>query len=107
MGLRIADALRRAGGAAYLLEEGGGRAGFPASIQPELRLQNQDAGPLGTGRRKRATLYAPCDAVTRRLKPGSRIAGNGAVYRVLQIETLRLAGRELYLWAALEWEEDE
>ena len=106
LGLRVHQALRRIGGTAYLLGEDGKRDGFTASIQPASRLQNHDSGPLGTGRRKRATLYSSCNTVTRQIKTGSRIMGNNSVYRVLQTETIFLAGRELYLWAALEWEEE-
>jgi len=103
MGLRIRNALRRVGCTVFLLE-GGGKIPFTASIQPAIRLQSHDAGPMGIGRRKRAVLYAACNEVTKRMAEGSRVRGTGAVYRVLQTETLYLAGREMYIWAALEKE---
>ena len=77
---------------------------FMASIQPvrERSLQPQRDGPWGVDRRRRAAMFAPWCEATGRLRPESRLRWQGQDFRVLQVETPRLFGRPLYVWAMVE-----
>jgi len=98
---RIRSAITRIGSTATLAEDKA-RTPFTASIQPVRSLQSKQSGSWGTGRRRRAALYAPWCETASRIQAGSRIIRQGQTYRVLQAETLEMAGQSLYVWAMLE-----
>jgi len=98
---RIRSAITRIGSTATLAEDKT-RTPFAASIQPVRIIQGEQSGSWGTGRRRRAALYAPWCEATSRIQAGSRVIRQGQPYRVLQAETLEMAGQPLYVWAMLE-----
>ena len=100
---RILHALTRVGAPARLMGEEEG-ATFTASIQPVRGRQTERTGPWGIDRPGKAALYAPWDSVTARIQAGSRLCWQGRLYRVLQAQTLELAGEPLYVWGMLETE---
>lgn len=104
---RVLAALRRVGSAAQLREEDGSLTPFTASIQPQRAHRGEEAGPLGVGTGRRATLYAPAGSAADRLVPGRVLIQNGVCYRVLAAETLSVGGEPLYRWGILEPQEEE
>ena len=100
---RIMRAISRVG-APCLLAQGDERIPFTASVQPvrDRHLQSLRDGSWGVGRRRRAAMFAPWCDVAARIEVERRIIWQGQRYRVLQAETLELAGEPLYVWAMLE-----
>ena len=101
--LRVMRAIGRVGAPASVL----GRAEqgtFMASIQPvrERGLRPQREGPWGVDNRRRAAMFAPWCEGSAMLRVQDRLQWQGQVYRVLQVETPRLFGWPLYLWAMVE-----
>ena len=99
--LRVMRAIGQVGAPAELPGQPGT---FMASIQPvrDRSLQPQRDGPWGVDRRRRAALFAPWCEAAAKLRPESRLRWQGQTYRVLQVETPRLFGRPLYVWAMVE-----
>ena len=102
---RIARAIGRVGATAVLIE-GAEETPFAASVQPIRRTDMRGAltGSWGVdrARRRRAILYAPWGEVASRLDVNSSIIWRGEQFRTVQVETLTLEGRPLYIWAILE-----
>jgi len=100
---RIAHAISRVGAPALITGDGDGGE-FTASIHPvrSRALHNALTGSWGVDRRRRATLYAPWGEISTRIKAESRLRWQGQLYRVLQVETLFLAGQPMYVWGILE-----
>lgn len=100
----IKSALHRVGETVQL-QSPQGILPFLASVQPALKLQGEDSSPLGIGRNGQAVLYALTDGNARFLKEGDCIQVGCSFYRVLQVETRRVGGVPLYIWASLQqWE---
>jgi hypothetical protein len=100
-------AIKRVGSGAALLLDDGESLDFTASIQPERALPPQDAGPLGTHRKRRYILYAPHHSVTALISEDSIIRSARMIFRVLKAETYRLSGAPLYRRAVMEVISDE
>lgn len=103
-GRRLAAAIRRTGDTVVLLR-GGERVPFTASIQPELRMKEEAASPIGWGAPGEYTLYAAGDAPEP--LPGERLEWRGRFFRVRRAETVYLGAEPFYRRAALYGETEE
>ena len=105
---RVRHTLSRIGSTAKILDSPVG-AEFFASVQPvrDRGLQNLRTGVWGKDRRRRAAVYAPFSAGAKGLSAGVRINWRGETYRILQVETVSMGGRGIYIWAMAEPEGGE